>query len=202
MSMVTLVSGGLDSALMSVLAKEESVHILPLFVDYGQICRDQEWRACIEVHLKLGLPHPVIMDMSGFGQLIPSGLTNRDMHINEDAFLPGRNLLLLLAGSAYAYSTNCNGVAIGLLAEEIHLFPDQTREFVKRAQDMIALAMNREIRIVTPLMNFRKNDVIELARAKGIEGTYSCHAGTLPTCGSCISCLQYVTDNMVAKEET
>ncbi len=194
MSLVMLVSGGLDSTLMSVLAKEEGITLLPLFIDYGQICREREWEACVHVHAKLLLPTPVKMNLAGFGQLIPSGLTNKNLRVNEDAFLPGRNLLFLLAGCAYAYSTNSSAVAIGFLSEETHLFPDQTKEFVEKAQTALNSAMGREIKIITPLMNMKKSDVLALAREKAIEGTYSCHAGTLPTCGLCIACQQYVKE--------
>ena len=191
MSLVTLVSGGLDSTLMSVLAKEEGLTLLPLFIDYGQLCREREWEACVNVHAKLGLPSPAKMDLSGFGHLIPSGLTDSKLRVNEDAFLPGRNFLFLLAGCSYAYSTNSSAVAIGLLSEETHLFPDQTKEFIEKAQIALNAAMGRDINIIAPLMGMDKHDVLALARKKGIEGTYSCHAGTLPTCGSCIACQQY-----------
>src|SRR3989338_9493726 len=103
MSMVTLVSGGLDSTLMALLAKEEGLTQYPLFIDYGQICKDAEWKACSVAHDRYGLPKPSVMNVNGFGKLIASGLTNASLRINEDAFLPGRNLLFLLAGSAYAY---------------------------------------------------------------------------------------------------
>ena len=36
MSIVTLVSGGLDSTLVAKLAQEQGLQIFPLFVDYGQ----------------------------------------------------------------------------------------------------------------------------------------------------------------------
>ena len=127
MSLVSLVSGGLDSTLVSVLAQEAGIEQYPLFIDYGQICKDQEWQTCLRVHAKLNLPQPICMNLTGFGQLISSGLTDSSKRVNEDAFLPGRNLLFLLAGCAYAYQVNANAVAIGLLSEEAHLFPDQTR---------------------------------------------------------------------------
>ena len=188
MSLVTLVSGGLDSTLMAVMARDEGIVQFPLFIDYGQICKEQEWTACIAVHSKLDLPRPIVMNLGGFGELIPSGLTSPNMRINEDVFLPGRNLLFLLAGCAYAYVTRSNAVAIGLLSEESHLFPDQTRGFVSSAQTVINLAMDCDIRVATPLIDFTKRDVLELAREKGIDGTYSCHAGTVPPCGACVSC--------------
>lgn len=190
MSLVTLVSGGLDSTLMSVLIKEEGIPQLPLFIDYGQICKEQELKACLAVHKMLSLPNPVVMNLSGFGKLISSGLTNPTMRVNEDAFLPGRNLLFLLAGCAYAYQNNSDAVAIGLLSEETHIFPDQTSDFIGKTQTLIGLAMGRMIKIVTPLMCLGKSDVLELTRSKGIYGTWSCHSGTDQPCGACISCAE------------
>lgn len=195
MSLVTLVSGGVDSTLMAVLAKEESIPQFPLFIDYGQICKDEEWKACLAMHSKFGLPRPVIMDLRGYGHLIHSGLTNPAMRINEDAFLPGRNLLLLLAGCGYAYQTKANAVAIGLLSEEFQLFPDQTNKFIDSTQILIGVTMGREIRIVTPLMKFSKRDVLDMAKEKGVDGTYSCHSGTVPPCGACISCAEIKNAN-------
>jgi len=190
MNLVTLVSGGLDSTLIAVLVKEEGISQLPIFIDYGQICKDMEWEACKQVHKGLDLPQPLVMNLSGFGKLISSGLTDPKLNVYKDAFLPGRNLLFLLAGSAYAYQNNCSAVAIGLLSDESSIFPDQTEEFVKYSQIVINTAMGREIRIIAPLMSFTKNDVIELARSKGIRGTYSCHAGTAEPCGECVSCIE------------
>ena len=42
MSIVTLVSGGLDSTLVAKLAQEEGLRQHPLFIDYGQRSRDRE----------------------------------------------------------------------------------------------------------------------------------------------------------------
>jgi 7-cyano-7-deazaguanine synthase len=175
---------------MAVLAKEEGIRQFPLFIDYGQLCREQELKACFAVHKKLGLPTPTVMNISGFGSLISSGLTDRNKRINEDAFLPGRNLLFILAGSAYAYQNKCNAVAIALLSEDACIFPDQTSEFVNRTQELISLAMGRDIRIIAPLMQFSKADVLKMAEKKGISGTYSCHAGTERPCGICVSCVE------------
>lgn len=192
MSMVTLVSGGLDSTLVAVLAKEEGITQFPLFIDYGQICVDREWDACVSVHAKLDLPIPTKMNLKGYGELIPSGITKATMRVNEDAFLPGRNLLFLLAGCAYAYTTNSDAVAIGLLSEETHIFPDQTSQFIEQTASVIQLSLNYDVNLIAPLMKFSKSDVLELAKRKGITGTYSCHAGTVPPCGKCISCREVV----------
>ena len=190
MSLVNLVSGGLDSTLAGVLAKEEGVTLFPLFIAYGQRAAKHEWQACRMVHKLLKLPAPVRMDISGFGRIIRTGLTSTKKNVKSDAFTPGRNLLFLLMGSAYAYQKGASAVAIGLLAEKFSLFPDQRDLFVERAERAIEAALGKSIRVVTPLSQFSKADVMKLARAKGVHGTYSCHAGTKVPCGRCISCLE------------
>jgi len=190
MSIVTLVSGGLDSTLMEMLIIEEGIEQYPLFIDYGQLCKEAEWKACLSIHKKYDFPIPKIMDLRGFGKLISSGLTDSKARINEDAFLPGRNLLFLLAGCAYAFRKNSNSVAIGLLDEKYHLFPDQTEDFIRKAESLINISMGFKVKITTPLMNFSKLDVIKMSKVKGITGTYSCHAGVYPPCGRCISCME------------
>jgi len=191
MSTVLLTSGGLDSTLMAVLAQESGITIYPLFIDYGQLSREKELTACRAAFKKLRLPQPEIVDVSGFGKFFPSGITNSKKHIIEDAFLPGRNFLFLLLGSAYAYKVNADAVAIGLLNEESSIFPDQTKAFIEKAEDAIAQALGTRILVLTPLISFTKADVVSLAKAKGIKGTYSCHGGFDNPCGVCIACKEF-----------
>lgn len=190
MGIVTLVSGGLDSTLMSLMAHEEGIEIFPLFLDYGQLGVAKEWDACKRLHEKHGLPSVTRMDLSGFGKTIPSGITDSRLRINEDAFLPGRNLLFLVTGAAYAFKIRADGVAIGLLDPAQHLFPDQTRLFADACESMIETAMGKRIRILTPLIEFSKSDVLAMAQARGLRNTYSCHAGGDTPCGVCVSCVE------------
>jgi 7-cyano-7-deazaguanine synthase len=190
MGIVTLVSGGFDSTLMSLMAQEEGIQLFPLFVDYGQLSAGKEWEACKRLHQKHGLPPVTRIDLSGFGKTIPSGITDRRLRINEDAFLPGRNLLFVLAGAAYAFKVQANGVALGLLDPAEHLFPDQTREFAETCEAMIETAMGRRIRVLTPLIEFSKSDVLAMAEARGLTGTCSCHAGGDTPCGECVACVE------------
>lgn len=192
MSFVNLVSGGLDSTLIGVMAKDDGIDHYPLFIDYGQRAAQKEWETCTKVHRDLGLPTPVRMDLSGFGNVIKSGLTNTALHVKDDAFTPGRNFMFLLMGSAYAYQVGASSVAIGLLSEKFSLFPDQRPPFLEKAESAIEAAIGREIKVLTPLIEFSKRDVIKLAEARRIAGTYSCHIGDSMPCGSCIACLEFV----------
>ncbi len=190
MSFVNLVSGGLDSTLIGVMAKEEKIDFYPLFIDYGQRAVENEWTACLKVHEAYSLPKPQRMNLSGFGEIIISGLTSTNKDVKNDAFTPGRNMLFLLVASAYAVQKKADAVAIGLLAEKYSLFPDQTKEFVMAAEEAIRQAMGRPIRVTVPLGEFSKADVIRAAKERDIYGTYSCHLGNSDPCGYCISCTE------------
>jgi 7-cyano-7-deazaguanine synthase len=191
MSIVNLVSGGLDSTLIGVLSKEQGIEQHPLFIDYGQRAADREWLVCQSVHSQYGLPAPVRMDLAGFGKVIASGLTRKNLDVKADAFTPGRNLLFLLMGSAYGYQVGASAVAIGLLSEEFSLFPDQRAAFITQARSAIETALGKDMEIITPLFDFGKDDVVKLANEKGINGTYSCHVGDENPCGVCIACLEF-----------
>jgi 7-cyano-7-deazaguanine synthase len=193
MSQVVLVSGGLDSTVMTILAREADVEVRPLFVDYGQRAVDEEWKACRAVFRRHKLPMPIRMDIPGFGARIPSGLTSKRMDVVADVYLPGRNLLLLLAGAAYAARVQATGVAIGLLDERQRLFEDQSVDFLERAEALLRTATAREISVRAPLIALSKRAVLELAAARGVRGTYSCHAGMKRPCGRCVSCRERQT---------
>lgn len=191
MSVVALVSGGLDSSLIAWLAREEGIEQLPLFIDYGQRARDKELAACRGVMAALGLNQPEVANLAGFGALVRSGLTDPALHVLDDAFTPGRNMLFLLVAASYAYQRGADAVSIGLLHEETSLFPDQTSAFLVEAEDMIRRCMGRPIRVLAPLASFHKIDVVALAQEKGIIGTYSCHLGLDDACGACIACNEF-----------
>jgi 7-cyano-7-deazaguanine synthase len=191
MSIVTLVSGGLDSTLIALLTHQMGVEQYPLFIDYGQKAKSREWAACQEAMQLIGLPEPEVAELPGFGKLVPSGLTNQNLDVLNDAFTPGRNTLFLLAAAAYAVRKNADSIAIGLLHEKTCIFSDQTDVFLRQAEILIAMSVGTEIKILTPLRDFRKQDVVELAQEKGIRGTYSCHAGGAEPCGNCIACNEF-----------
>jgi 7-cyano-7-deazaguanine synthase len=194
-SVVTLCSGGLDSALMSVIFKEQEITQHPLFVNYGQLGVDRELSACQKVCEHLGIGPPAVMDVHGYGLLIESGLTSRRLDVFLDAFTPGRNLLLLVLAGSYAFSRGSKTIAMGLLREDTCLFPDQTSDFIAIAEQALRSALGVKLTILLPLREFTKRDVVAAQQRFGIAGTYSCHTGRWPPCGECVSCREYEFDS-------
>ncbi len=191
MRAVVLASGGLDSTLLTRLASEEGYDVFPLFVDYGQLAADTELSHCKEAMDNNEIRSPVVADVKGFGELVPSGLTNADLHIVNQAFTPGRNSLFLLSAASYAATIGAKTIMIGLLDEKYHLFSDQTKAYLEKAESFLSLAVGQAISIKAPLMAFSKQEVIAMSEAKGIGQTYSCHVGSAVPCGVCIACKEF-----------
>ena len=188
---IALTSGGLDSSLMAVMLRENGWDVSCLFIDYGHLARVREWAACEKVLEEFGFPQPQRMRLPEFGRAIKSGLIDNRLDVVRQAFLPGRNLLFLLAAASVASDRGVSSIGIGLLNEEHSLFPDQTGRFLSSAESCLSLATGRQINIVAPLSAFNKPDVFALATSRGLKGTYSCHRGGARACGNCISCNEF-----------
>ncbi|MBU7030161.1 MAG: 7-cyano-7-deazaguanine synthase [Theionarchaea archaeon] len=194
MAVVALVSGGIDSLVMCKLLEKDGQEIMPIFVDYGQLACKKEWESCKRIFKISNLSKPERIDLNGYGKSITSGITDSSKDICVDAFLPGRNLIFLIVAASYAFQRGIKNIAIGLLSEKTHLFPDQTEEFLVNANFAINSALGEYITILTPLINFSKDNVIKLAEKFNlpIEQTYSCHSGRDSYCGKCIACREII----------
>jgi len=194
MGVVPLVSGGIDSLVMCKMLELEKQEQYPLFIDYGQLASEKEWAACKQIFSKTELPEPTRICLDGYGKLVKSGITDRSKDTYNEAFLPGRNLLFVVVAASFAYQKGVPNIAIGLLSEENHLFPDQTEEFIVNSNFALNSAFGESFTIITPLITFSKKDVIKLAKKYSlpIEYTYSCHYGEDVYCGKCIACKEII----------
>jgi len=188
---VCLASGGLDSTLCLHLLREQGLEALPLYVNYGQRNHSREWASLSAACAVNKFPNPVQFDFSSFGRVIRSGLTDRRLRVNEDAFTPTRNLLFLVLAGAVGSSKGINNIVIGLLSERTAIFPDQSDRFLRITEGALSESLGAQMRIYCPLRDLTKREVLKLARARGISRFYSCHSGKREPCGRCIACLEY-----------
>lgn len=192
-SIITLYSGGLDSTLMVLLLRDSGYNVFPIFINYGQINYKREIFSAQHNAKFFNFNNIVELNISNFGKVVPSGITNDKMDIVKDAFLPNRNLLFLLCASSYGHVKDVHHIAIGLLDEKVSIFPDQTKNFILNSQNVLSQSLGSEIRISAPLLTFSKQDVIKMALDMGIHSTYSCHAGGDTPCGKCIACREFIS---------
>jgi len=187
MKTVVLASGGLDSSVLLYLLKREHHVVLPLHVNYGQLAERREWSALKRFCRKAKLPSPVRVDAPGLGK-VPSGLTRNGRRWARDPFFPARNLVLVSIGGAIGYSNGTRAVALGLVANA--LYPDQTKDFVRLAQDSLSESLGSRMLVTAPLLALSKAEVVALGQNlhAPIEVTYSCQQGGDRPCNRCSSC--------------
>jgi 7-cyano-7-deazaguanine synthase len=187
LKIVLLSSGGVDSSLTMLMLRQRGHEVIPLHVNYGHLAEEREWKSCLAICNYLGVAQPIRIGISGL-EHIPSGLTDDSLDIEKCAFLPTRNLLFVTLGAAYAYSISCRVIAIGILSNPI--FPDQTMDFLQKAETCISSSLGVDMKILAPLMKLDKRDTLNLALKHGLplKLTYYCHAGKEQPCGKCISC--------------
>lgn len=186
MKIVCLVSGGIDSSVLMFLLQKKGHEIFPLHINYGQKSEKMESQSYNKICEFLNLK-PIVIDAKGLKE-IESGLTTSELSPIQNPLFPGRNLLFLVIGSGYAFSKSIKTISMGFLDNSV--FPDQTKEFVKKSEELLNLTLNYDITILTPMIDLDKREVINLAKKYNfpLDLTYSCYLGTDPPCGKCHAC--------------
>jgi len=184
---IALMSGGIDSFLMTAILKE-SFRIIPLYIDYEHLASQQEKKALVEQLKYLTLPNFIEIKIVGLSGYIQNSLTNQNEFIND--FYPSRNLLFLIIASQLAKSLDIKRVALGIIKSG-RIFPDANNDFLINAEKIISNTANNEVIIHSPILDFTKNDVISMLNdyELPIELTYSCQKTGPKPCGKCPSCL-------------
>src|SRR5687767_6438500 len=131
---ICLASGGLDSLVCLSLMRRHSISVLPLFIDYGQRSRERELSSLQQNCLDHRFPEPHVLNVSGFGASIKTGLTDPSKPVLEEAFTPGRNLLFITLAASVAYTKGARNIVMGLLSERTTIFPDQNDRFLRAAE--------------------------------------------------------------------
>ena len=172
----------------------------PFFINYGQLNYHYEWNSCQKVCKFYGLK-PIKIDISNYGTYIKSGITSKELDVYNKAFLPNRNLLFLLIASSYAFQNEIYAIAIGLIKNPI--FPDQTKDFIQKAEECIQESLEVDIKIIAPMIDLDKIDVYRLANELQvpIDLTYYCHKGQENPCGECIACKEHIQAKNIMKEK-
>lgn len=192
---ISLVSG-LDSCIMTALLAETYREVTPLFIRSGLKWEDAELNAlgtffealnAEEVRpvaeLEFGRGGLYSGHWSTGGEAVPDAMAP-----DSDFFLPGRNLLLLSVAATYGSIADISNIAMGILKS--NPFPDATPDFLRSLERSAGLALDREFRVLTPLLDMHKSDVLRAGQSFPIELSLSCadpvdgeHCGICGKCG-------------------
>ncbi|MBS0424687.1 MAG: 7-cyano-7-deazaguanine synthase QueC [Proteobacteria bacterium] len=200
---VVLLSGGLDSATVLAIARDQGFQCYALSVDYGQRHRS-ELDAAKKVAHSLGADrHQIIkLDLSTFGG---SALTDQTMDVPTSGdsagipatYVPARNTIMLALALAWAETLQSQDIFAGVNAVDYSGYPDCRPEYIQAFEQMANLATKaaiegKKLTIHTPLMHLPKKEIIQTGLALDVDYslTVSCYqadeAGQ--ACGICDSC--------------
>lgn len=199
---VVLLSGGLDSATVLALAREQGRECYALSVAYGQR-HSIELDAAATVARALGAHEHRVMrvDLANIGG---SALTDRSIAVPTAAspgipvtYVPARNTIMLSLAMAWAEVLDAREIHVGVNAIDYSGYPDCRPEFVAAFENLAALATRagvegRRLSIHAPLIHLSKAQIVREGIRLGVDYglTVSCYQAddTGAACGLCDSC--------------
>lgn len=200
---IVLLSGGLDSATVLAIARNQAFQCHALSVDYGQR-HQSELTAAQNVARSLGVhAHQTIrLDLAVFGG---SALTDQSIEVpvaGENigipiTYVPARNTIMLSLALAWAETLDCQDIFIGVNAVDYSGYPDCRPEYIQAFEKMANLATKaaiegKQITVHAPLISLSKKEIIGKGLALGVDYslTVSCYQADVmeQACGRCDSC--------------
>lgn len=199
---VVLVSGGLDSATVLAISREQGWERHALTVDYGQRHR-AELDAAARVAKALGAAsHRVVrVELNAFGG---SALTDASIAVPKSptegipvTYVPARNTILLAMALAHAEVLDADAIFTGANAVDYSGYPDCRPEFIAAFERLANVATKRGVEgspvtIEAPLIALSKAEIIRRGAALGVDFslTVSCYDADAfgRACGECDAC--------------
>ncbi len=195
-----LLSGGLDSAVVALMACEGEARPHFLSFEYQQQNR-RELDCSLAVAKKLSPSSPhhrVSLDFAAVARGSDSGLLREPGVEDEttDYYVPGRNLVFLAHAAAVAESYGLVEIHLGSTLQDARAadraFPDARPEFLGVLQEAIGHSRRsgESVRIVAPLLDRPKFDAIRFGHQRGFDFalTWSCYRDGPMACGACPAC--------------
>jgi 7-cyano-7-deazaguanine synthase len=197
---VVLVSGGMDSAVVLAMAREQGFLCHALSVSYGQRHTSELAAAAVLAALH-GAEHKVVtVDLRSIGG---SALT-ADIAVPEAAaagipvtYVPARNTIMLSIALGWAEVLGADDLFCGVNAVDYSGYPDCRPEFIAAFERLANLATKagvegHALRLHAPLMRMSKADIAREGARLGVEfsATVSCYQADADgrACGRCDAC--------------
>jgi len=198
---VVLVSGGMDSAVVLAIAREQGFEPYALSVRYGQR-HTSELDAADRVSDALGaIAHKtVLVDLRSIGG---SALTD-DIDVPDAGgpgipvtYVPARNTIMLSVALGWAEVLGAADLFCGVNAVDYSGYPDCRPEFIEAFERLANVATKAGVegaglRIHAPLLTMSKADIVREGLRLGVDfaQTVSCYRADAEgrACGHCDAC--------------
>ncbi len=199
---VVLLSGGLDSATVLAIARDQGYRCHALSMAYGQRHAAELAAAARVAHALRAEEHKVVS--IGLDSIGGSALTDSAIDVPETmgegipvTYVPARNTVFLSLALGWAEVLGAHDIFIGVNAVDYSGYPDCRPRFIAAFEKLANLATKegvegRPFHIHTPLIDLTKAEIIRRGTALGVDYglTVSCYQanGAGEACGVCDSC--------------
>lgn len=202
---VVVCSGGLDSTVAATIACQENDEVMLAHFRYGCHAQPREVQAVERIASALGEKFPAVkvqarfLDLSFLKDLggatiidgkdsdIGGGIEGTERCID---WVPARNTAMMGLVASLCDRKGIGNIYLGLNLEESGAYCDNTIVFHRAFSEVLALGTHARPRIVNPLDNLMKRDIVRLGVQIGapIEHSWSCYRGGERHCGRCGPC--------------
>lgn len=199
---IVLVSGGLDSATVLAMAKQQGFECYALSFNYGQR-HTSELQAAQRVAAQMGVKEHKVVTLN-LDDIGGSALTDESIDVPEHetegipvTYVPARNTVFLSIALGWAEVIEAQDIFIGVNAVDYSGYPDCRPEFIEAFERTANLATKmgvegQKISIKTPLMKLSKADIVKEGTRLGVDYglTVSCYQAddNGRACGKCDAC--------------
>ena len=199
---VVLLSGGLDSATVLALARQQGYACYAMSLDYGQRHSAELVAARRVAEVQGVVEHkvmPIDLTLIGGSALTDSCIEVPDRPVDgiPVTYVPARNTIFLSLALGWAEVLGAWDLFIGVNAVDYSGYPDCRPEYIQAFQRLSQLATRAgveggEFQVHTPLIDMSKAGIIQAGTRLGVDYalTVSCYAADEAgrACGRCDSC--------------
>ncbi len=200
---VVCLSGGMDSCVCAALAARDH-DVYALHFSYGQRTEARELESAEEIARLVGVRELLPLRMDLFRRIGGSALTDSSIAVPVPAdeaaignevpvtYVPFRNAHFLSAAVSWAEVLGAKAVFIGAVEQDSSGYPDCRPAYYEAFNRLIETGTKEgDIRIVTPLIELRKSEIVRLGVELGapFHVSWSCYSGETVACGVCESCI-------------
>ncbi len=183
-----LVSSGVESACLLRLYLSEGFLLYPVYVRSGAPWEEVEIRWLRRLWSYYRREYGRILPF----RIVPLRAPQRRKVVRREEGLeiPLRNWVLTTATALYALEKGVSRIAVGSLG--IYPFPDNSREYYDRMEELLSKGSKRRIEIDTPFMGVEKWEIVRrFYGSVPFELTFSCvNPVGDEHCGRCVKCLE------------